>query len=47
MSMYLLIVPFSDFHISELYEMSDNVFNRYSTLHLVINKAILQTDAYW
>ena len=51
MSMNFLIMPFSDIYIyiyiSELYDVSDNVINKYSTRHLVINKAILQTDAYW
>ena len=46
MYMNLLIIPFSDFHISELYEMSDNVINKCSTCHLIIDAAVLQTDAY-
>ena len=41
MSMNLLILPFSDFHISELYEMSDNELNKCSTGHLIINKALI------
>ena len=45
--MNLLIMPFSDFHISELYEMSDNELNKCSTRHLTIKVVILQTDAYW
>ena len=45
--MNLLTMPFSDFHISELYEMFDNVINKCSTRHLMINKTLLQTDAYW
>ena len=47
MSMNILIMPFSDFHISELYEMSDNVINKCSTCHLIIDEALLQTDVYW
>ena len=46
MSMNLLIIPFYDFHISELYEMSDNVINKFSTFHLIIDAVVLQTDAY-
>ena len=38
---------FSDFHISELYEMPDNVINKCSTRRLIIRKALLQTEAYW
>ena len=45
--MNFLIMPFSDFRISDLYEMSDNIINKYSTRHLIVNKAILQTDTYW
>ena len=47
MSMNFLTMPFSDFYISELFEMSDNIINKCSTRHLIISKALLQTDAYW
>ena len=41
MSMNFLIMPFSDFHIFELYEVSDIVINKCSTRHLLINKALI------
>ena len=47
MSKNFLTMPVSDFYISELFKMSDNIINKRSTRHLIINKALLQTDAYW
>ena len=45
--MNLLTMPFPDFYISELFEMSDSITNKCSTRHLIISKALLRTDAYW
>ena len=36
----LLIVPFSEFYISELFGTSDNIINERSTRHLRINRAL-------
>ena len=39
--MNFLTMPFSDFHIFELYEMHDIVIKKCSTRYLLINKALI------
>ena len=47
MSMNFPITYFSLFYISELFDISNKITSVRPTRHLRIDKALLQTDAYW